>query len=120
MIALLDVAHLRAGLNDDAGGLVAEQQRSPGGGIVHAVELRVADAAGKRLDRHLVGPRLGQRHFVNDDTSSMTSGPPTTVWIAARVVMPGVCPLRVPVRKRSERVAAPPRVVNVRAGDRLG
>ena len=67
VVALLDVAHMRAHRHHHAGALVSEHHRQrlvqrP----VQLVQLGVAYAAGDELDRNVVGSDIGQFHLVDD------------------------------------------------------
>ena len=66
MVAFLDVRDLFAGGDDDARGLVAEDEGQRRVGAVKLVQLRVADTGGELLDQDLRRSRVRQVDVVDD------------------------------------------------------
>ena len=67
MVPLAKVRHFAAHAGDDAHTLVPEDRRAVLLGVVHLVDLGVADAAGEELDRRLVRLRVRDFQLVDDE-----------------------------------------------------
>jgi hypothetical protein len=69
VIAFLQTFHVTPLQGNDTGGLMAQERgqamprtRRP----LHGMNLGVAHTAGKKLDQHLIRPRIGKFNFVYD------------------------------------------------------
>ena len=70
-VALADVGDGAAGGDHHPGGFMAEEERTGERGVVHLVELGMADARREELDEHLFGARIGQLDLLDRELLSV-------------------------------------------------
>ena len=70
LVADLDVGDVLADAGHDAGAFMAEQERAGDAVIVHLVQLRMAHAAGVKLDGDLIRTGIGQLQLFEQETST--------------------------------------------------
>ena len=68
MVAFFQVRDVRTHVGDDACAFVSQDHRPRSVGVVHLVELGMADAAGKELDQYLVRSGVGYLQLVHNES----------------------------------------------------